>query len=196
MPVPSSARRVEKFRGVIDRRQPDLTIVVENVFDPHNVSAILRTCDAVGLLRIELLYTIEPFPKIGKKSSSSAAKWIERRKHRSIEGCFAMLRSEGYRILASRVAPESKSLYAMDLTAPTAIVLGNEHRGVSDEAAEMADALVGIPMMGMVESLNVSVAAAVFLYEALRQRTAAGLYGESRLGEAERGSLLDAWLKK
>ena len=192
----SSARRVEKFQAVIGRRQSDLTVVIENVFDPHNVSAILRTCDAVGILRIELLYTVEPFPKMGKKSSSSAAKWIERRKHRSLESCFSTLRSEGFRILASRPGPDSRSLYEVDLTGPSAIVLGNEHRGVSDEAAEMADALIGIPMMGMVESLNVSVAAAVFLYEALRQRSVADLYAVPRLGEAERASLLEAWLKK
>ena len=196
MAVASSTRRVERFQRVIERRQSDLTIVIENIFDPHNVSAILRTCDAVGILRIELVYTIEPFPKLGKKSSSSAAKWIERRKHRSLDKCFATLRSEGFRILASRPGPDSRSLYAMDLTGPSAIVLGNEHRGVSDEAAQMADALIGIPMMGMVESLNVSVAAAVFLYEALRQRSAAGLYAAPRLSEAERASLLEAWLKK
>jgi len=196
MAVASSTRRVERFQRVIERRQSDLTIVIENIFDPHNVSAILRTCDAVGILRIELVYTIEPFPKLGKKSSSSAAKWIERRKHRSLDKCFATLRSEGFRILASRPGPDSRSLYEMDLTVPSAIVLGNEHRGVSDEAAQMADALIGIPMMGMVESLNVSVAAAVFLYEALRQRSAAGLNAAPRLSEAERASLLEAWLKK
>lgn len=191
-----SPRRVEKFRRVIERRQPDLTVVVENVFDPHNVSAILRTCDAVGVLRIELLYTVEPFPKMGKKSSSSASKWIERRKHRSVEACFGALHAEGFQILASRVGPESTPVYDRDLTRPTAIVLGNEHRGVSDEAAQQADGLVGIPMMGMIESLNVSVAAAVFLYEALRQRQAVGQYSNPRIADAERASLLDAWLKK
>ena len=191
-----SARRVEKFRGVIERRQNDLTVVIENIFDPHNVSAILRTCDAVGILRIELVYTVEPFPKMGKKSSSSAAKWIERRKYRSIQECFAVLRSEGYTIVASRVGAGARSLFETDMTRPTAIVLGNEHRGVSDEAAHAADALVGIPMMGMVESLNVSVAAAVFLYEALRQRQAAGLYNTPRIPKTQRDSLLESWLKK
>jgi len=181
---------------VIERRQPDLTLVVENIFDPHNVSAILRTCDAVGVLRVDLVYTVEPFPKLGKKSSSSATKWIERRKHRSIEACYRLLRGEGYRILASRVGENASPVYQTDLTGPTAIVLGNEHRGVSDEAAGQADALVGIPMMGMVESLNVSVAGAVFLYEALRQRTEAGLYSRARLKEAEQAVMLEAWLKK
>ena len=113
-----SARRVEKFRGVIERRQSDLTVVIENVFDPHNVSAILRTCDAVGILRIDLVYTVEPFPKMGKKSSSSAAKWIERRKHRSIKECFARLRSEGYTILASRVGAGARSVFDTDMTRP------------------------------------------------------------------------------
>ena len=82
--MPPTERRVEKFRRVLAARQPGLTVVMENIHDPHNVSAVLRSCDAVGVLRVELLYTLEKFPRLGRKSSSSANKWIERRNHRSV----------------------------------------------------------------------------------------------------------------
>jgi tRNA (guanosine-2'-O-)-methyltransferase len=165
-----SEQRLRKIRRVLSARRADLTVVLENIHDPHNVSAILRSCDAVGVLRVELLYTIERFPRFGKKSSSSASKWLEHRKHRSVETCYGELRNEGFRILATRMDEHTGLIFDQDLTRPTAFVFGNEHRGVSDEAARMADACIRIPMVGMIASLNVSVAAAVCLYEAFRQR--------------------------
>ena len=191
-----SARRRERFRRVLEQRLPDLTVVLENIHDPHNVSAILRTCDAVGAMRAELLYTLEPFPKIGKKSSSSASKWIERRKHTSVEECFAVLRSEGFRIIATRLDPTATPLYDCDLSTPVALVLGNEHRGVSDEAAAQADGLISIPMRGMIESLNVSVAAAVCLYEVYRQRRAHGLLNTPAFPPDRLTVLLEEWLAR
>jgi len=191
-----SDRRAEKFRGVLARRQTDLTVVLENIHDPHNVSAILRSCDAVGVLRVELLYTTEKFPRIGRKSSSSANKWLERRPHRSVEGCYAALRSEGFRICATHLGGESLSLYALDLTGPVALVFGNEHRGVSGESAAQADLRFHIPMMGMIQSLNVSVAAAVSLYETLRQRTAAGGYAGPSIPPDERERLFNDWIRR
>ncbi len=190
----ATARRETKIRSVLARRQPGLTVVMENIHDPHNVSAIFRTCDAVGILRAELLYTHEPFPKIGKKSSSSANKWVDRRRHTTVGECYGALRSEGFRIYATRIAPGSRSLYDLNLTGKVAIVFGNEHRGVSDEAAAAADGIFQIPMMGMIESLNVSVAAAVCLYEALRQRVASGAYTHGGLSEPDRDTLIDDWL--
>jgi tRNA (guanosine-2'-O-)-methyltransferase len=186
-------RREQRIRKVIARRQPLLTVVMENVHDPHNVSAVLRSCDAVGVLRVELLYTLEKFPRIGRKSSSSANKWLERRKHTSLSSCYAILRQEGFRIFATRIAQDSVSLYDLDLTGPTALVVGNEHRGVSDEAAEGADLTFQIPMVGMIQSLNVSVAAAVALYEAFRQRLAAGLYNRVAVGVEEQSRLFHEW---
>jgi tRNA (guanosine-2'-O-)-methyltransferase len=189
-----SARRLEKIRRVLARRQPGLTVVMENIHDPHNVSAVLRTCDAVGVKQVELLYTQEKFPRIGKKSSSSANKWIERRKHVSVDSCFATLKSEGFVVLATRVGGGTRSLYDIDLTRKTAFVIGNEHRGVSHESARLADLQVEIPMMGMIESLNVSVAAAVCLYEALRQRLEAGMFDDPQLGEEDLRSLYETWV--
>ena len=194
--MPRSARRLERLRGVLERRQPGLTVVIENVHDPHNVSAILRSCDAVGVARVELVYTVEQFPRIGKKSSSSANKWVERRRHTSVEECFATLRTEGYQILATRLGKPTQDLYACHLAQPTAFVLGNEHRGVSEEAAAGADACIGIPMMGMIESLNVSVAAAVCLYEALRQRLSCGMYSHPQIPAEALETLFNEWITR
>jgi tRNA (guanosine-2'-O-)-methyltransferase len=194
--MPRSQRRIQKLKQVLALRQPDLTVVMENIHDPHNVSAIFRTCDSVGVLGVELLYTIERFPRIGKKSSSSANKWLDRRKHKSVDTCFTQLREEGFSILATRPDEGSLPVFDLDLTKPTAFVLGNESRGVSDEAAEKADLCIRIPMVGMVESLNVSVAAAVCLYEAYRQRAARSAYGSPVLSEEDRLLILEEWLKR
>jgi len=188
-----SERRAEKFRRVLEFRQSDLTVVLENIHDPHNVSAILRSCDAVGVLRVELLYTQEKFPRIGRKSSSSANKWLDRRKHTSVAECYACLRQEGFRIFATRLGESARPLYDLDLHSPTALVFGNEHRGVSDEAARLADGNFHIPMVGMIQSLNVSVAAAVALYEALRQRLNGGKFRTPPLSVEERDRLFDDW---
>jgi tRNA (guanosine-2'-O-)-methyltransferase len=191
-----SARRIERIRAVLARRQPDLTVVLENIHDPHNVSAVLRSCDAVGVLRVELLYTVEKFPRIGRKSSSSANKWLDCRKHASVDACFEALRREHFAVVATCLERGARSLYDLDLTRPTAFVFGNEHRGVSPEALARADASVQIPMMGMIESLNVSVAAAVCLYESLRQRLAAGGYRGEGLGASDLETLFQEWIAR
>lgn len=167
-----TGRRREKLERVIAARRPDLTVVLEGIHDPHNVSAILRSADAVGVHGVHLVYPAGKFPKLGKKSSASAAKWVRRTKHRSVAECYAALRASGFRILATRLSDGAVPLHDLDLTGRTALVFGNEHLGVSDEAAESADLNFRIPMIGMIESLNVSVACAVTLYEAFRQRLA------------------------
>ncbi|MBE0557158.1 MAG: RNA methyltransferase, partial [Proteobacteria bacterium] len=165
-----SERRRARLEDVARHRQPDLTIVVEDIHDSHNVSAMLRTCDAAGVFQVQLVYTIDDFPRIGSKSSASAGKWVETRRFGSIAECYEQLRQEGFSIWATHIGDAAKSLYALDFTSKTAVVFGNEHRGVSDDAASQADGLVQIPMVGMIQSLNVSVACAVTLFEALRQR--------------------------
>jgi tRNA (guanosine-2'-O-)-methyltransferase len=189
-------RRLEKFESVLRQKQPDLTVVLENIHDPHNVSAILRSCDAVGVLEVHLVYTDTLFPGIGKKSSASARKWIERVKHTSIAECYAHLRKDGFTVYATHIVDGSKSLYDLDLTPKIALVFGNEHRGVSEEASAKADGTFLIPMVGMIESLNVSVACAVSLFEAYRQRSQAGHYTEPKLGPGEFDKLLRKWVDK
>ena len=121
---------------------------------------------------------------------------MDRRRHTSVESCFATLRAEGYRILATRVTAGSRTVFDEDLSGPVAFVLGNEHRGVSDEALRLADAAVQIPMQGMIESLNVSVATAVLLYETLRQRIARGPLTVPALPPGEYDRLLQDWLHR
>lgn len=191
-----SERRKNKIIKVLSQRQPDLTLVMENIHDPHNVSAMLRSADAVGIHQVNLVYTTQKFPRIGSKSSSSANKWIERRKFVSIHECYTQLRTEGFRILATRLDDSAQQLYEVDFTVPTAIVFGNEHSGVTDEAASLADATVYIPMMGMIQSLNVSVACAVTIYEALRQRLQKKMYNSPRFNREILDTLIHDWLKK
>lgn len=191
-----SDRRIEKVRSVLRSRQPDLTLVLENIHDPHNVSAVLRSCDAVGVLQVELLYNVEKFPRIGKKSSSSASKWLNVRKHKTVEDCYALLHAEGFKIYATHLGTSAVSLYDIDLAGKVALVFGNEHRGVSKEAATKADGNFIIPMVGMIQSLNISVACAVSLYEALRQRFVRGQYTSSKLGAQDLQQLFDDWIKR
>lgn len=189
-------KRIEKIKWVLSKRQPSLRVVLENIHDPHNVSAIFRTCDAAGVPKVSLVYNVEKFPKIGKKSSASAYKWIEREKYKSIEDCYLQLRDEKFVIYASSLNSDSKSLYNLDFTKKTAIVFGNEHRGLSNEAEKFADERFFIPMYGMVQSLNVSVSAAICIYEALRQRLIRKKYDKSELSTKELKNLLDEWSKK
>jgi tRNA (guanosine-2'-O-)-methyltransferase len=188
--------RLKKITDVIKSRQHSLTVVMENIHDSHNVSAIFRTCDAVGVPKISLVYNSESFPRIGKKSSASAYKWVEKEKFNSVADCYAALRKNEFKVFASSISNDSKSLYDLDLTKKIAIVVGNEHRGVSEEAANLADEKFIIPQFGMVQSLNVSVATAVILYEALRQRLNKKLYTKSELDEKVLEELIDNWCRK
>ena len=191
-----SQRRIERLSNAIHHTQPDLTIVLENIHDPHNVSAIMRTCDAVGVRKINLLYTAEKFPKVGKKSSASAYKWIEYVKFKSLSDCYETLKAEGFLIAASVVDSKSVSLYDLNMNEKTALVFGNEHRGVSEKAATNADVMFQIPMFGMVQSLNVSVACAVTLYEAFRQRMTSGVFEKLKIDDAEFKKQLNEWERK
>lgn len=189
-------RRKEKMLSVLRHRQPGLTIVMEDIHDPHNVSAMLRSADAVGVLEVQLLYMNEEFPKLGKKSSASATKWITRRQFTSVDECYNELHEEGFVIYATHLGKKSKKLHELDLTKKVAIVFGNEHRGVSNEAAKLADENLEIPQVGMIQSLNVSVACAVTLYEAFRQRLQAGMYNAPALEEEAIQELFKVWSLK
>jgi len=184
------------MRDVLGRRQPDLTVVVENVHDPHNISAVLRSCEAVGVPEVHLVYTVEVRPELSRITSASALKWLEIVQHPDIPACYGALRARGFAIYATHLGAAGRDLYDLDLTAPVALVFGNEQRGVTDEALAEADGSFVIPMMGMVQSLNISVACAVSLYEALRQRRAAGAYDRAGLPEADIEERLITWLQR
>lgn len=190
-------RRKKKVRSVLENRQPDLTVVLENINDPHNLSACLRTCDAVGIYEVHLVYYGEqPFPKLGKKSSGTAKKWIITKRHSSIEECYDYLRQSGKKIYTTQMSSDSVSLYEIDLTLPSALVFGNEHSGVSQRACELADANFLIPQVGMIQSLNISVACAVSIYEAHRQRLIAGMYDKPQFPADVLRTLYDEWIIK
>lgn len=195
---PRTGRRQQRIEGVLERRQPTLTVVLEDVHDPHNASAVLRTCDAVGVLDVHLVYVHEEPPRraVGRSTSASGQKWTRMHTYDSIDACYATLHEQGFMIAATALEPDSRDFYSLDLTTPTALVFGNEMRGVTPEAIAGADCTVYIPMQGMVESLNISVSCAVTLYEAMRQRQAAGMYDEPQLDAAEYVSLRDEWLRK
>jgi tRNA (guanosine-2'-O-)-methyltransferase len=195
---PRTSRRQERVRSVLGRRQPDLTLILENVHDPHNVSAILRSCDAVGVLRVHAVYSIESPPPgmFARQTSASAAKWVDVVRHDAMPACVAELRASGFQILATALGQDSRPLHEWDLTRSVALIVGNEMRGASDETLALADGLVEIPMAGMVQSLNVSVASAVCLYEAFRQRTAAGAYETPRLSPEVLATMEQDWLKR
>ena len=189
-------RRAKRIRDVLARRQPDLTLVINNIHDPHNVSAILRSCDAFGVQRVHLLYTDTAFPSLGKKSSASAKKWVETVRHPDAASLASVLSADGYALIATGFNATATPLPQWDLTRKTAIILGNEHRGVDAELEPLVDGTMYIPMQGMVQSLNVSVAAAVILYEAFRQRLAAGRYDRPSLPPEELERRAAVWMEK
>jgi tRNA (guanosine-2'-O-)-methyltransferase len=186
--------RYNRLSGVLNKRQPDLTVVLENVFDPHNISAVMRTCDAVGVQEIYILNTKIPrHKKWGAKSSSSAAKWLTIHQFTDTELCFAALRQKYQKIYTTHLSAEAKGFYQLNLAEPVALVFGNEHSGVSDELIDLADGNFIIPQVGIIQSLNISVACAVTLYEAFRQKTVAGHYEQPRLEGSYLGDLLHTW---
>lgn len=191
-------KRLNRFVKILGQRQKYLTVVLENIHDAHNVSAILRTADSVGIDKIYLVYNQETFPRISRISSASAKKWVELEKFKSIEECYEKLKKEKYRIYTTHMSEVRKnySLYELDLTKRVALVFGNEHRGLSDEAVRLSDRNFLIPMKGMVQSLNVSVSAAVCLYEALRQREQKGMYEESKYTKTELKEKLNYYINK
>jgi tRNA (guanosine-2'-O-)-methyltransferase len=186
--------RLQRLTQVLDKRQNDLTIVLENVFDPHNISAVMRTADAVGIQEISVLNSrIGLHKKWGAKSSSSAAKWLSIKQYSDPVACFTELRRKYKLILTTHLSTEAVSLYQIDFTQSIALVFGNEHDGVSEEIRNMADGNFIIPQVGIIRSLNISVACAVSLYEAYRQKNAAGHYDKVKLGNEEYGRIMGEW---
>ena len=186
--------RFQRLTSVLNKRQPDLTVVLENVFDPHNISAVMRTCDAVGIQDIYILNTkIPPHKKWGAKSSSSAAKWLSIHQFTDAAACFTEVRKRFKKIYTTHLSSDAVGLHELDLTEPVALVFGNEHSGVSEEIIAMANGNFIIPQMGIIKSLNISVACAVCLYEAYRQKKNAGHYDAVKLEGEKLQGLRNEW---
>ena len=172
----ASDERIEKLRTVLKNRQLDLKVILEDIHDPHNVNAIYRSCEAVGVMDVILLYIKEEFPEIKFNSSGSACKWIDLYEFSDPIKIIPKLKNEGYKVYSLVLNENSKTIYDVDWAKPSVLIVGNEHHGVSKKTQELSTESLYIPMNGVVESLNVSVATAVTLYEASRQRKQYGKY--------------------
>jgi tRNA (guanosine-2'-O-)-methyltransferase len=186
--------RYTRLTSVLVKRQPDLTVVLENVFDPHNVSAVMRTCDAVGIQDVFILNNrIPPHKKWGYRSSSTAAEWLTIHQFTDVEECFKELRKRYKKIYATHLSEGATELHQINLTEPVALIFGNERFGVSDDIRKLTDGDFIIPQVGIIKSLNISVACAVTLYEAYRQKSIAGHYNAPRLPEEQMAGLKKEW---
>lgn len=195
--MPTQAR-LNKLNRVARQRQSGLTLIIEDVFDPHNLGAIARSCDALGVQEINIIFeTHPPFdPKeVGKNSSTATNKWLSFRIHQRTEIALKTLKSEGWQIVAAVIDPAAESIFEADLSAERlALLLGNEKDGLSEQAIALADRRITIPMCGIAQSMNVSVSAALLLYEATRQRYARGI-GNYLLDDKGAQRTLDYFLK-
>src|SRR5690554_6097831 len=184
--------RFATLKNVLDKRQPDLTVVMDGVHKPHNFNAIIRTCDAVGVYEAHYIPVVENYRELTNASKGSE-KYVYAHKHEKLTDIAAGFKQAGYQLLAAHLSPEAVDFRDVDYTQPTAFVMGAELDGVSQSTAALVDQHVIVPMQGMVESLNVSVACAILLYEAQRQRLAAGLYQHVRLDEQRYADTLFEW---
>ena len=186
--------REAKLVKVLAQRQANLSVVMENVEDPHNISAVMRTCDAVGIQDLYILNTkIPKHKKWGSRSSSSAVKWLSIHEFTDTGKCFDLLRRQYRHIYTTHLSSNAVSLYDIDFTGSVALVFGNEHDGVSEDSRSRADGNFIIPQMGIIQSLNISVACAVSIYEAYRQKQLAGHYAAASLSPERMNALRSEW---
>jgi len=177
--------RIEKVKKVLSLRQPDLRVVLEEVRNIHNASAVVRTCDAAGILYVDIISSSqEPLP-VNEAISTRAEKWIQFKYYTSTSDCLRQLKKKGFKIAATHLSKDSLPHTALDYTQPLALVFGNESEGVSEEAISLTDYKIKIPMIGMVQSLNLSVSVGIILYEAIKQRMEKGFYKKRRLSSEE-----------
>ena len=184
--------RYQKLKQTLDRRQPDLTVLAEQIHKPRNIAALVRTGDAVGMHELHMVW---PWDKHRPYSGTAMGsdRWVNIRRHESLRDGIADLQNKSYKVYAAHLSEQAVDFREVDYTLPCAILVGNEKQGVSEEAAQLVDQHIVIPMMGMVESFNVSVAAAIILNEAQRQRQSAGMYDAPRLGEYEYQQTFFRW---
>lgn len=175
-----NSRRFHRLRTVLARRQPDLTVLLENVHKPHNFSAVVRTADAVGIWEAHAVVPEGGLP-LHHLAAGGSKRWVRVHVHSELEQALAALPADSFQLLAAHPSEGAVDYRDIDFTRPTAVLFGQEKDGLSPQALAAANRLVRIPMEGMVASLNVSVAAALILFEAQRQRREAGLYEECRL---------------
>lgn len=185
-------KRQERINQVLSKRQNDLTVITDQVVKNRNLAAIMRTCDAVGIPKMHCVEAEERYRTYAGISASSH-KWVETIHYDNVVTSINTLKSSGMQIIAANLTDDAIDYREVDYTKPTALLMGTELIGVSDAAAKACDQNIVIPMMGMVESFNVSVACAIILAEAQRQREAAGLYDQCQLSKEEYDRLFFKW---
>ncbi|MFP4694114.1 MAG: tRNA (guanosine(18)-2'-O)-methyltransferase TrmH [Halothece sp.] len=189
---PVLPRRYHRLREVLNRRQKDLTVLLEDVHKPHNFSAIIRTCDAVGVFTAHGVYEHGDVPAFSETAKGSQ-KWVNIHTHSDLKTAIDDLKKQGFTLYATHLSETAIDYRTPDYTQPSCILFGAEKWGVSEEAVSLVDHNIYIPMFGMVQSLNVSVAAAVILFEAQRQRLEAGYYEQPRLDPETYHQTLFRW---
>ena len=181
--------RLERINQMLNHRQPDLTVLMEGVHKPHNLAAVVRTCDAIGVSAVHAVWKNEQMRASGGIAAGSQ-NWVDVHNYTNTKDAISEIKKQGMQVLVTNLSDKAVDFREIDYTKPTAIVLGQEKFGASDIAKELADQDIIIPMVGMVQSLNVSVANAVVLYEAQRQRKLAGMYGKATIDEEVRQRML------
>lgn len=180
--------RYQRIRTMLSQRQTDLTVCMEHVHKPHNVSAVVRNCDAIGIHHVHAVW--DHTTKLRGGTAMGSQNWVKLHVHAQIEQAITQFKQQNMQVLVTHLSDDAVDFREIDYTKPTAILLGQEKYGATDEAIALADQPIVIPMMGMVQSLNVSAAAAVVLYEAQRQRQLAGFYDKQHLSEEECQTML------
>lgn len=191
-----TVERFTKIKACLDKRQPDLAVITDYMHKPHNVSAVMRTCDATGVFSLHAVMPEDESFRARSGIAMGSDKWLDLNVHSHINVAMEVLKSDGFRIVAVHKSERSGNFRDVDYTRKTAVLFGAELFGVSEEAAELADDHVSIPMQGMVESYNVSVAAAIVLTEAQRQREESGFYSQQRLDQDVYDRMLFKWYRR
>jgi tRNA (guanosine-2'-O-)-methyltransferase len=187
-------QRIQKIKRLLSLRQPDLRVVLEGVAIAHNASAVIRTCDAAGILRLDFVSPNPDLLGINAAISTRAEKWVDIHLHASTVECLRSLKEKGFRVAVTHLGENAIDYAELDYTRPLALVFGSEAAGVSPEALSLADDRIRIPMLGMVQSLNLSVSVGIILFEAVKQRRAAGLFKTRRLSDRDFDRYLSSWL--
>jgi len=185
-----SDERLEKMKRILNTRQDTLRVFMDYVYSPHNLSAIVRTCDAVNVGK--LYYRHQKKVRLNNEITMGAHKWIFHEYVEDIENFYKDIKNQGYQVVVTLLDEDTVDFREVDYTKPTLIVLGNEIDGASEGSIKYADKKIIIPMYGMSQSLNVSVANAVILYEAQRQRQLKKLYDKPQLSP----EIIEKTLKK
>ncbi len=179
--MPLLPRRFERLKSVLNKRISDLTVLIENVEKPHNLSAIIRSCDAVGVLEAYAIFNKGKYLTFNSTAQGSQ-KWVKVNQYKETSEAIKVLKKKGFKLYGTSLNPNSIDYRKCNFNGPTAFVLGAEKWGISEEATSLVDKHIHIPMRGMVESLNVSVAASALLFEAIRQRQVADIIPEAGEG--------------